>query len=146
MKGQLHMRTDSKKSSVANGRRGGSQLPGINRDAVDVGDIAGILALQGVRSRVHSCIATVHSQLLVIDVDVFLNISNKSASFKEKYESLQKTAMLKDWPVDRMFYFAFNWEEVSYEKGNVITDLLFYPVLLFSFLPRLWQYKSYFKA
>ena len=34
MKGQLQMRTDQKKASVANGRRGGSQLPGINRDAI----------------------------------------------------------------------------------------------------------------
>jgi len=37
-------------------------------------------------------------------------------------------------------------DNMTFSTGNVITDLLFYPVLLFSFLPRLWQYKSYFKA
>lgn len=37
-------------------------------------------------------------------------------------------------------------DNMTFSTGNVITDLLFYPVLLFSFLPRLWQYKSYFKV
>lgn len=36
-------------------------------------------------------------------------------------------------------------DDMSYSTGNVLLDLLFYPVLLFSFLPRIWQYKSYFK-
>jgi ligand-binding SRPBCC domain-containing protein len=36
-------------------------------------------------------------------------------------------------------------DNMSFSTGNIITDVLFYPVLLFSFLPRLWQYKSYFK-
>jgi len=36
-------------------------------------------------------------------------------------------------------------DDMSYSTGNVLLDLLFYPVLLFSFLPRIWQYKNYFK-
>tara|TARA_B110000046_G_C13020799_1_gene411061 strand:- start:2958 stop:3386 length:429 start_codon:yes stop_codon:yes gene_type:complete len=36
-------------------------------------------------------------------------------------------------------------DDMSYSTGNALLDLLFYPVLLFSFLPRIWQYKSYFK-
>jgi hypothetical protein len=35
---------------------------------------------------------------------------------------------------------------MTYSTGYVITDILLYPVLLLSFLPRVWQYKSYFKA
>jgi ligand-binding SRPBCC domain-containing protein len=37
-------------------------------------------------------------------------------------------------------------DDITFSTGNVITDMLFYPFLLLSFLPRLWQYKSYFKA
>ena len=37
-------------------------------------------------------------------------------------------------------------DNMTFSTGNIITDLLFYPVLLFSFLPRIWQYKSYFKV
>jgi ligand-binding SRPBCC domain-containing protein len=37
-------------------------------------------------------------------------------------------------------------DNMTYSTGNLITDLLFYPVLLLSFLPRVWQYKSYFKS
>ena len=37
-------------------------------------------------------------------------------------------------------------DNMTFSTGNVITDILFYPVLFLSFLPRLWQYKSYFKA
>lgn len=37
-------------------------------------------------------------------------------------------------------------DNMSFSTGNIITDILFYPVLLLSFLPRLWQYKSYFKT
>ncbi|GEM_PF-158067 len=36
-------------------------------------------------------------------------------------------------------------DNMSYATGNIITDVLFYPLLLLSFLPRIWQYKSYFK-
>jgi ligand-binding SRPBCC domain-containing protein len=36
-------------------------------------------------------------------------------------------------------------DNMNFSTGNIITDILFYPVLLLSFLPRLWQYKSYFK-
>ena len=37
-------------------------------------------------------------------------------------------------------------DNMTFSTGNIITDILFYPVLLLSFLPRLWQYKSYFKT
>jgi ligand-binding SRPBCC domain-containing protein len=36
-------------------------------------------------------------------------------------------------------------DNMTFSTGNSLTDLLFYPVLLLSFLPRIWQYKSYFK-
>jgi ligand-binding SRPBCC domain-containing protein len=37
-------------------------------------------------------------------------------------------------------------DNMSFTTGNIIADIIIYPVLLLSFLPRLWQYKSYFKA
>jgi len=37
-------------------------------------------------------------------------------------------------------------DNINFSTGNIITDLICYPVLLLSFLPRSWQYKSYFKA
>ena len=36
-------------------------------------------------------------------------------------------------------------DHMSFSTGFILSDLLFYPVLLLSFLPRLWQYKMYFK-
>ena len=36
-------------------------------------------------------------------------------------------------------------DNMTFSTGNVILDLLLYPVLLFSFLPRVWQYKNYFR-
>jgi len=36
-------------------------------------------------------------------------------------------------------------DNMSFSTGNVLSDLVFYPILLLSFLPRVWQYKSYFK-
>ncbi|MDE0771921.1 MAG: hypothetical protein OSB25_06925 [Salibacteraceae bacterium] len=57
---------------------------------------------------------------------------------------------LKKWKHKHILYNAGKStiieDNMTFSTGNVITDLLFYPVLLFSFLPRLWQYKSYFKA
>lgn len=37
-------------------------------------------------------------------------------------------------------------DNMNFSTGNIIADLLFYPVLYFSFLPRIWQYKWYFKT
>lgn len=37
-------------------------------------------------------------------------------------------------------------DDMSYSTGNVLLDILIYPVLFLSFLPRLWQYKSYFRG
>lgn len=36
-------------------------------------------------------------------------------------------------------------DNMTFSTDILLLDLLFYPVLLFSFLPRVWQYKSYFK-
>jgi len=36
-------------------------------------------------------------------------------------------------------------DDMSFSSGNAFFDVLIYPVLLLSFLPRIWQYKSYFK-
>ena len=36
-------------------------------------------------------------------------------------------------------------DRMNFTTGNILFDILFYPVLLFAFLPRIWQYKSYFK-
>jgi ligand-binding SRPBCC domain-containing protein len=36
-------------------------------------------------------------------------------------------------------------DNMTFSTGNVILDVIFYPVLLLSFLPRIWQYKRYLK-
>ncbi len=36
-------------------------------------------------------------------------------------------------------------DNMTFSTGYSFLDLLFYPVLYLSFLPRTWQYKSYFK-
>lgn len=36
-------------------------------------------------------------------------------------------------------------DNMSFSTGNVVADLFVYPLLFLSFLPRTWQYKSYFK-
>lgn len=36
-------------------------------------------------------------------------------------------------------------DNMNFTTGNRIVDVFIYPLLLFSFLPRIWQYKSYFK-
>tara|TARA_R110002049_G_scaffold219020_2_gene390742 strand:- start:606 stop:1028 length:423 start_codon:yes stop_codon:yes gene_type:complete len=35
-------------------------------------------------------------------------------------------------------------DNMNFSSGNIIIDVLIYPALLISFLPRVWQYKSYF--
>lgn len=37
-------------------------------------------------------------------------------------------------------------DNMNFSTGNIITDLLFYPVLYLSFLPRTWQYGKYFNS
>ena len=37
-------------------------------------------------------------------------------------------------------------DNMNFSTGNIFTDILFYPVLFFSFLPRLWQYNRYFNT
>jgi ligand-binding SRPBCC domain-containing protein len=57
---------------------------------------------------------------------------------------------LKKWRHKHILYRAGNStiieDNMTFSTGSVITDMLLYPVLLLSFLPRVWQYKSYFKA
>ena len=36
-------------------------------------------------------------------------------------------------------------DNMTFSTGSLILDVIFYPVLLLSFLPRKWQYKGYFK-
>ena len=35
-------------------------------------------------------------------------------------------------------------DNMTFSTGNAILNVLFYPVLLLSFLPRVWQYRRYF--
>ena len=35
-------------------------------------------------------------------------------------------------------------DNMTFSTGNIIVDIIFYPILFLSFLPRSWQYKSYF--
>lgn len=37
-------------------------------------------------------------------------------------------------------------DNMSFSTGSLLMDILFYPVLYLSFLPRIWQYKRYFKT
>ena len=37
-------------------------------------------------------------------------------------------------------------DNMNFSTGNSLTDILFYPILFLSFLPRLWQYNSYFQS
>jgi ligand-binding SRPBCC domain-containing protein len=37
-------------------------------------------------------------------------------------------------------------DNMTFSTGSIITNMLFYPVLLAAFLPRIWQYKSYFNS
>ena len=37
-------------------------------------------------------------------------------------------------------------DNMTFSTGNGFADVLVYPFLLLSFLPRVWQYKSYFKT
>lgn len=57
---------------------------------------------------------------------------------------------LKEWRHKHILLRAGNStiieDNMSFSIGNKITDLLFYPVLYFSFLPRVWQYKRYFNT
>ena len=57
---------------------------------------------------------------------------------------------LKEWRHKHILHRAGNStiieDNMNFSTGNIITDILFYPVLFLSFLPRVWQYKRYFKA
>ena len=55
---------------------------------------------------------------------------------------------LKKWRHKHILHRAGNSttieDNMNFSTGNIIFDLLFYPVLYLSFLPRVWQYKKYF--
>lgn len=57
---------------------------------------------------------------------------------------------LKEWRHKHILHRAGDHtiieDNMTFSTGNFIANLLFYPVLLLSFLPRLWQYKRYFKS
>ena len=36
-------------------------------------------------------------------------------------------------------------DDMHFSSGNRLLDLLLYPALFLAFLPRVWQYKAYFK-
>jgi ligand-binding SRPBCC domain-containing protein len=56
---------------------------------------------------------------------------------------------LKDWKHIHRLHRVGNKtiieDNMTFSTGSFIADLMFYPILLVSFLPRVWQYKSYFK-
>ena len=57
---------------------------------------------------------------------------------------------LKTWKHKHILHRAGNMtvieDNMSFSTGNSMADVLFYPVLLCAFLPRIWQYKSYFNS
>ena len=112
MKGALILTKRNKKSNSTSS----------DQQIINVNEIAGELALQGVGSRVHTCIARVHSHLIVINVKIFLNIAQSSPNFKSRFAFLRKNPIMKDWTSDKCFLLAFNWKERTYEKGEIITE------------------------
>ena len=57
---------------------------------------------------------------------------------------------LKEWRHTHMLHRQGNntivEDNMNFSTGNIITDILFYPVLFLSFFPRVWQYNRYFKT
>ena len=55
---------------------------------------------------------------------------------------------LKEWRHKHILHRSGNdtiiEDNMTYSTGNSVADLLIYPLLLFAFLPRVWQYKQYF--
>ena len=56
---------------------------------------------------------------------------------------------IKEWRHKHILHRAGNntvvEDNMNFSTGYIFTDILFYPVLFFSFLPRVWQYNRYFK-
>jgi ligand-binding SRPBCC domain-containing protein len=63
-------------------------------------------------------------------------------------EGRQLPFPLKKWRHKHILHRAGNStiieDNMKFSTGSIFTDLLFYPVLYLSFLPRVWQYKRYF--
>ena len=57
---------------------------------------------------------------------------------------------LKQWRHKHILHRSGNCtiveDNMSFTTGYIFADILFYPVLYLSFLPRVWQYKRYFKT
>ena len=55
---------------------------------------------------------------------------------------------LKEWQHKHILHRAGNStiieDHINYATGNILADMLIYPVLYLSFLPRVWQYERYF--
>ena len=73
--------------------------------------------------------------------------TNDSAYFIDEGRTLPFP--LKKWKHKHILYrsgiHTILEDNMSFSTGTIITDILFYPILLVAFLPRVWQYKSYFK-
>jgi hypothetical protein len=67
----------------------------------------------------------VHSQTVVIDIPMYMRIAQNNRNFKLKYALLRNnTALLKDWPNDRLFRLAFHFQEKIYTgKRLIVTDV-----------------------
>jgi len=56
---------------------------------------------------------------------------------------------LKKWKHKHILHRAGNStiieDNMNFSTGYIITNILFYPILFLSFLPRLWQYNHYFQ-
>ena len=102
-----------------------SHNSGGDRHLIGAGDIVGELALQGVGNRLHTSHAKVHSQTVVIDIPMYMRIAQNNRNFKLKYALLRNnTALLKDWPNDRLFRLAFHFQEKIYTgKRLIVTDV-----------------------
>lgn len=63
-------------------------------------------------------------------------------------EGRQLPFPLKEWRHKHILHRTGNStiieDNMNFSTGSSFTDLLFYPVLYLSFLPRVWQYKRYF--
>jgi CRP-like cAMP-binding protein len=92
-------------------------------NVVRPGDIAGELALKGVGSRVKTCIAQEKSDVLVINVGIFMTLAQRQPSFKERFALLRKVDALSAFDMRRAYTLAFSFSEEHPTKDTVVTDV-----------------------
>ncbi len=80
-------------------------------------------------------------------------ITENGASADTRYfidEGRKLPFPLKEWRHKHILHRAGNStfieDNMNFSTGSIFTDILFYPVLYLSFLPRVWQYKRYFNT